>query len=246
MTSPLVDLRDLRLLVAGGGSGIGQACVRLAKAAGARVAATTMPGAGETVPDAEFARDCDMRDDAQVDATVRGAATALGGIDAAIVTAGIFELRGIGETGPEDWERIISVNLGGAYRVARTLAPIFQAKRGGSLVLFSSQIGLIGHRRATAYAASKGGVNALAKTLALEFASLGARVNAVAPGPVETPMTAIARSDPARAAGLVDSIPLGRLGQADEIARTALFLASPAASFITGHVLVADGGVTAA
>ncbi len=246
MTAPLVDLRGLRLLVVGGGSGIGQACVNLAKAAGARVAATTMPDAGEAVSEAEFARDCDVRDDVQVDAVVRDAAGTLGGIDAAIVTAGIFELRGIGETGPEDWERVMSINLGGAYRVARAVAPVFQAQRGGSLVLFSSQIGQIGHRRATAYAASKGGVNALARTLALEFAPFGARANAVAPGPIETPMTAIARADPARAAGLVDSIPLGRLGQADEIARTALFLASPAASFITGHILVADGGVTAA
>jgi NAD(P)-dependent dehydrogenase (short-subunit alcohol dehydrogenase family) len=246
MTAPLVDLRDLRLLVVGGGSGIGQSCVRLAAEAGAIVAATTMPGANETVPQAKSVRDCDTRDDGQVAAAVRDAALALGGIDAAIVTAGVFEHRGIGETAPEDWERVISINLGGPYRVARALAPIFEAQRGGSFVLFSSQIGLIGHRRATAYAASKGGVNALAKTLALEFAPFGARANAVAPGPIETPMTAIARSDPARAAGLVAAIPLGRLGQADEIARTALFLASPAASFITGHVLVADGGVTAA
>lgn len=246
MIAPLVDLRDLRLLVVGGGSGIGQSCVRLATEAGAHVAATILPESGDVRPDAKFVFACDARDDAQVVSAVRDAAKALGSIDAAIVTVGIFEHRGIGETGPEDWERVLSINLGGPFRIARELAPIFKARRGGSLVLFSSQIGLVGHRRATAYAASKGGVNALAKTLALEFASFGARVNAVAPGPIVTPMTAIARADAARAAGLVASIPLGRLGEADEIARTALFLASPAASFITGHILVADGGVTAA
>lgn len=245
MTAPLVDLRGLRLLIVGGGSGIGQSCVRLAADAGAIVAATTMPGTDEAVPEAKFACACDTRDDGQVAAAVHGAHEKLGGIEAAIVTAGVFEHRNIGETGPEDWERVISINLGGAYRVARHVAPIFEKQRGGSLVLFSSQIGLIGHRRATAYAASKGGVNALAKTLAVEFAAFGARANAVAPGPIATPMTAIARADATRAAGLVASIPLGRLGEADEIARAALFLASPAASFITGHILVADGGVTA-
>jgi len=245
MTAPLVDLRGLRLLVVGGGSGIGQSCVRLAAEAGAIVATTTMPGTVEAAPDAKFVCACDTRDDAQVAAAVHGAHKELSGIDAAIVTAGVFEHRNIGETGPEDWERVISINLGGAYRAARHVAPIFEKQRSGSLVLFSSQIGLIGHRRATAYAASKGGVNALAKTLAVEFALFGARANAVAPGPIATPMTAIARADATRAAGLVASIPLGRLGEADEIARAALFLASPAASFITGHVLVADGGVTA-
>lgn len=246
MTAPLVDLRGLRLLVVGGGSGIGRSCVRLAAEAGALVAATTTPGTDEAAPEAKSVGACDCRDDGQVAAAVRDAQEALGGIDATIVTAGVFEHRNIGETAPEDWERVLSINLGGAYRVARHVAPIFEKQRCGSLVLFSSQIGLIGHRRATAYAASKGGVNALAKTLALEFAAFGARANAVAPGPIITPMTAAARADTARAAGLVASIPLGRLGEADEVARAALFLASSAASFITGHVLVADGGVTTA
>ena len=112
-------------------------------------------------------------------------------------------------------------------------------------MLFSSQVGIVGHRRATAYAASKAAINGLARTLAIEFAAFGARVNAVAPGPIETPMTAVARADAARAAALVEAVPMKRLGQAAEPAAAALFLASPAASYITGHVLVVDGGVTA-
>ncbi len=246
MTTPLVDLVGCRLLVVGGGSGIGSACVDLALAAGARVAATLMPGTDESASGTSFTGACDVRDADTVEKAVNGAAKALGGLDAVIVAAGVFELRGIEETGPADWARVLEINLGGAYRVAHAVAPLFRAAKGGSLVLFSSQIGLIGHRRATAYAASKGGVNALAKTLALEFAPFGARANAVAPGPIETPMTAIARDDPERHAGLIATVPLGRLGQATEIARAALFLASPASSFITGHVLVADGGMTAA
>jgi NAD(P)-dependent dehydrogenase (short-subunit alcohol dehydrogenase family) len=129
--------------------------------------------------------------------------------------------------------------------VARAVEPHFRAAGAGSLVLFSSQVGLVGHRRATAYAASKAGVNGLTRTLAIEFAAFGARVNAVAPGPIETGMTAVARADPDRRRGLLEAVPLGRFGQPDEVARVALYLAAPAAAYVTGHVLVIDGGVTA-
>jgi 3-oxoacyl-[acyl-carrier protein] reductase len=241
--APLVDLAGLRLLVLGAGSGIGRATLDLARAAGARVAATTLPG--EAAPGAEAAWHCDVTDAGAVADAVAQAVGVLGGLDAAILTAGIFEHRGIAETAPDDWRRVLAANLDGPYHLARAVEPVFRAAGKGSLVLFSSQIGLVGHRRATAYAASKGGVIALARTLAVEFAAFGGRVNAVAPGPIETPMTAVARADPARAAALVGAVPLGRFGTADEVARAALFLAAPAAAFITGHVLVVDGGVTA-
>ena len=241
----LVDLSGQRILVVGGGSGIGLAAAALAGEAGARVAATVLPGEDAGVPGASTVLRCDVTDAASVAEAVEQAVRALGGLDAAIVTAGVFDHRGLDETGEDDWRRVLAINLDGPYRVARAVRPVFEAARGGSLVLFSSQIGLVGHRRATAYAASKGGVNALARTLAIEFAPFGARVNAVAPGPIDTPMTAIARADPSRAAALVAAVPLGRFGSADEVARAALFLAAPASSYITGHVLVVDGGVTA-
>jgi NAD(P)-dependent dehydrogenase (short-subunit alcohol dehydrogenase family) len=246
-TRPLVDLAGLRLLVVGAGSGIGRAAVDLASAAGARVAATVFPAAGERAEDvpADTVLACDATSTAAVTSAVDATHTALGGLDAVIVSAGVFEHRGLAETGADDWERVLAINLGGPYRVARVVMPLFQAAGGGSLVFFSSQIGLVGHPRATAYAASKGGVNALARTLAIEFAPFGGRVNAVAPGPIETPMTAVARADAARAAALVAAVPLRRFGTADEVARAALYLASPASSFVTGHVLVVDGGVTA-
>ncbi|WP_417718922.1 SDR family NAD(P)-dependent oxidoreductase [Salipiger sp.] len=238
----LVDLTGLRLLVMGGAAGIGQSCTDLALAAGARVAVSHLPGETAATP---LAFACDVTDAAQVGAAVDGAAQALGGLDAVILTAGIFDHRGVEETSDADWARIVGLNLTGPFHAARAVAPHFRRAGAGSLVLFSSQIGLVGHRRATGYAATKGGVNGLTRTLAIEFAAFGARCNAVAPGPVETPMTAVARADPERAAKLVEAVPLGRFGQPDEIARAALFLAAPASSFVTGHILVADGGVTA-
>lgn len=246
---PLVDLRGLRLLVVGGGSGIGLAAVELARAAGADVCATyhgAVEKAALAAADLRWTAHCDITDPAAVDAAVEAAADALGGLDAAVVTSGIFEHRGLAETAAQDWARILAINLSGPYHVARAVAPRFERQRGGSLVLFSSQIGIIGHRRATAYAASKGGVNALARSLALEFAPFGARVNAVAPGPIETPMTAAARADPQRRDALLASVPLGRFGRADEVARLALYLASHDAAYITGQIVIIDGGVTAA
>lgn len=240
--SAIVDLAGLRLLIIGGAAGIGAACTDLALAAGARVAVSHLPG--ETTQ-AAHAFACDVTDAGQVGAVVDGAAQALGGLDAVILTAGIFDHRGVEETSDEDWARIVALNLTGPFNVGRAAAPHFRRAGAGALVLFSSQIGLVGHRRATGYAATKGGVNGLTRTLAIEFAAFGARCNAVAPGPIETPMTAVARADADRARKLVEAVPLARFGQPDEIARAALFLASPAASYITGHILVADGGVTA-
>jgi NAD(P)-dependent dehydrogenase (short-subunit alcohol dehydrogenase family) len=113
------------------------------------------------------------------------------------------------------------------------------------MVFISSQIGLVGHKNAAAYAASKAGLNGLTRSLALEMADRNIRVNAIAPGPIATPMTANTRATPERYDELVTKIPLGRFGEAEEIARVAAFLVSDAASFITGQVIIADGGFTA-
>ena len=113
------------------------------------------------------------------------------------------------------------------------------------MVFISSQIGLVGHQRAAAYAASKAGINGLARSLALELAERNVRVNAVAPGPIATDMTAETRADPERFASLRAAIPMGRFGTAEEIADLIVFLLSDRASFITGQVVVADGGFTA-
>ncbi len=242
MAPPLIDLTGQRLLVMGAGGGIGTSVLKLALAAGARVAATVI--GEEAAPGATSVQVCDVADPRAVEAAVAIAADALGGLDAVILTAGVFDFRGVEETSDSDWRRVLSINLDGPFHVARAAAPHLR-KTKGALVLFSSQVGLIGHPRATAYAVSKAGVNGMVRTLAVEFAPWGGRVNAVAPGPIETGMTEVARSDPTRREGLLRAIPLGRFGQPDEVARAALFLAAPGVGFVTGHVLVIDGGVTA-
>lgn len=243
--TPIIDLSGQCVLVLGANSGIGLSAAKLAHAAGARVAAGLMPGTTADLPAGVGTVFCDVTDPASAAQAVTAAREMLGRIDAVILTAGMFDHRSLGETSDEDWSRVMRLNLDGPFHVARAILPVFEAQGAGSLVLFSSQIGIVGHKRATAYAASKAAVNGLARTLAIEFAAFGGRVNAVAPGPIATPMTAVARSDAPRAAALVEAVPMKRFGTAEEVAAAALFLASPAASYITGHVLVVDGGVTA-
>ncbi len=239
--APLIDITGQRILVMGAGAGIGASVLQLAQGAGAQVAATCL--ATETVLGIDSVQACDVSDPVAVTAAVDAAAKAFGGLDAVILTAGVFDFRGVEETSDDDWRRVLSINLNGPFHVGRAAAPHLR-KTKGALVLFSSQIGLIGHPRATSYAVSKAGVNGMVRTLAVEFSAWGGRVNGVAPGPIETGMTEVARADATRREGLLRSIPLGRFGQPEEVARAALFLAAP--GFVTGHVLVVDGGVTIA
>lgn len=241
----LVELAGQVILVLGADSGIGRSAAILAKAAGADVIAGLRAGGDGVAPEGMAHVFCDITQADQVDAAVAQAQAIYGRLDGVICTAGIFEHRSVQETSDEDWRRVMALNLDGAFYLARALAPVFTAQGTGSLVLCSSQIGLVGHKRATAYAASKGAINGLTRTLAIEFAAFGARVNAVAPGPIETPMTAVARADAPRRAAMEAAVPMGRFGQPEEVARAALFLAAPASSYITGHILVVDGGVTA-
>ncbi|WP_144183685.1 SDR family NAD(P)-dependent oxidoreductase [Elioraea rosea] len=240
------DLTGMRLFVTGAGSGIGHALLRLALADGAAVACLARDEVEAQRLQALVAPErvlvADLRHGAS--GLVREAAARLGGLDGVALAAGLFDHRASSETDREAWQTVLDVNLTASFEMARDALPLLGS--GGSIVLVSSQIGLVGHPRAAAYTASKAALNGLAKSLALEAAPRGVRVNAVAPGPIATPMTALARSDAARAERLLASIPLGRFGTAEEIAHTIRFLLSPAAGFITGAIVVADGGVTAA
>jgi len=250
--SGFASLEGRRLVVSGADSGIGLAFTRAAVEDGALVAALLREDSAalDGIVDPAYRFAADLADAEETDRAIDAALSRLvppgEAPDALVVCAGVFVHKGALETGNDDWQQVLSINLRGAFQMARECARRMQPAGKGSIVLVSSQIGSVGHPRAAAYAASKAGINGLVRSMALELAPAGIRVNAVAPGPVVTPMTAEALADPARAGALTAQIPLGRLGEPEEIAAAIRFLVSDDASFVTGHVLTADGGVTAA
>jgi len=245
------SLAGRHVLLTGAGSGIGRSFLEMALADGADCAVLLRDKAeADSLGDLLPAARCHVQDLQQVQAVAASTQAALrnlsGPVDGCLCCAGVFEHRAGLETELDDWQRVLDINLTAAFITARECARRMAGEGGGAIVLVSSQIGLIGHPRAAAYAASKAALNGLVRALAVELAPQGVRVNAVAPGPIATPMTEQARQDVARAAGLLSSIPLGRYGEASEVAAAARFLLSDAAAFITGQVLGVDGGVTAA
>ena len=234
------------IAVTGAGSGIGRATLECLRAEGARVAALDL--ATESLVQAEdvLVLPCDVTDEAAVTGAFVAASAKLGRLDGLVAAAGIGSEGGdCVETPLELWQQLLAVNLTGVFLSVRAAVPELRRNGRGSIVLIASQLGLVGTTRSPAYCASKGGVIALARALALDHAHEDIRVNVVCPGPVKTPMFA-ASSGPANLNTLLESsIPLGRLGQPHEIAATIAFLLSDESSFLTGSVVAADGGWTA-
>lgn len=239
-------------LVTGGGSGIGrQACLVFCRE-GAKVvvADVTVEGGEETVSlikqaggDATFIK-ADVARAAEVEALVAKAVETYGRLDCAYNNAGIAgRTARVADDTEENWERILSINLKGVWLCLKYEIAQMLKQGGGAIVNTASGAGLIGVRRIGAYVASKHGVVGLTKTAALEYAKANIRVNAVCPGPIDTPMLREASERVIDA--MAAAQPNGRLGQPQEIAEAAVWLCSDAASFVTGHPMPVDGGYVA-
>ena len=245
----MITLVNRSLFITGAGTGIGLATAQLAHSLGAMVSGTVfsddqIKNLDGIIP-TERCFKLDVTDAVALQTAVAKASTACGGIDGVLASAGIIKLLTSEDTNPDDWARILDVNLNASFNLAKFTIPHLRQRTPASIVMISSQIGLVGHRNAAAYAASKSAINGLARSMALELAGVNIRVNAIAPGPIATGMTAETRANKDKSNALLERIPLGRFGTAKEIANLAVFLISDASSFITGQVVVADGGFTA-
>lgn len=238
-------------LVTGGSRGIGRAvCLELARG-GASVAlcyAGNEAAAKETVQAVEalggkaLAVRCDVSDAAQVDALVRAAVERFGQVDILVNNAGITRDNLVMRMSEADFDAVIAANLKGAFLCMKAVSRGMLKRRYGRIVNVSSVVGLRGNAGQVNYAASKAGIVGMTKAMAKELASRGVTVNAVAPGFIETDMTA-ALTDAARSAAL-GSIPMARLGAAGDVAKAIAFLAGDEAAYITGQVLAVDGGMS--
>lgn len=240
-------------LVTGAASGIGRAIAVAFARAGARVVVTdraladcadTLALARESAPDSRaYALDVTDGDAAVALAAQVGAE--LGDINVLVNNAGVIVREGIDSPAVRDnVRRMMAVNCFGAFDTLHAFLPALRRTR-GSIINIASVAGIMGQRGAVGYSASKGALRLLTQSLSADLAGDGIRVNAIAPGVIDTPMTEATRSDARRLQGFLARIPAGRLGQPEEIAGPAVFLASDLASYVTGTILPVDGGLQA-
>jgi 3-oxoacyl-[acyl-carrier protein] reductase len=225
-------------LVTGGNRGIGLAIAQRLAADGEKVVVTSR--SGEDVEGLSVAR-CDVRDPASVDEAFTAAEAANGPVEVLVANAGITRDQLLALMSEDDFGAVLDTNLTGAYRVAKRAVRGMIRMRRGRIVFISSVVGLLGSGGQANYAASKAGLVGLARSLARELGTRSITVNVVAPGFVDTDMTAALPED--RKAAILASVPLGRLASAAEVAAAVSFLASADAGYITGAVIPVDGGL---
>ena len=241
-----IDLTGKVALVTGGTRGIGRAIAQTLRGAGARVALTGRDAGRARAAAAELGEGvagfgCELADPAQIEAAVAAAEAAFGPIDILVNNAGLTRDQIVLRMSESDWDTVLDANLKGAFLAIRAVLKGMMKRKAGRIINVTSIVGLTGNKGQANYAASKAGLIGLSKSVAKEYASRNILVNCVAPGFVETDMTNGLPVD-ARAS-LLQQIALGRLGRPEDIAGAVLFLASDLAAYITGQVLVVDGGM---
>jgi 2-deoxy-D-gluconate 3-dehydrogenase len=250
MTSAAPDfsLKERTALVTGARSGIGRACALALAAAGADVLCWGRSGdVGDTADEVRalgrqaWAVGSDLRD---LDATRAHVTHLLDDhrVDVLVNNAGIIRRAPAAETTQQDWRDVLTVNLDSAFALATLVGQQMLANGWGRIINMASLLSFQGGVLVPAYTASKHGITGLTKALANEWAPRGVTVNAVAPGYMATDNTAPLREDPSREAAIRDRIPAGHWGEPEDVAAAVVFLASPAAKYVNGHVLVVDGG----
>jgi 2-dehydro-3-deoxy-D-gluconate 5-dehydrogenase len=243
------SLEGLSALVTGASRGIGAAIAGALAAAGADVACH----GNDTSPDEtcdrvrqlgrrSLALRGNMADAATPAALVEGAVRGLGGVDLLINNAGTIRRAPAADTADEDWDLVLDVNLSSVFRMCRVAGRHMLARGRGKIVNIASLLSFQGGLTVPAYAASKGGVAQLTKALANEWASKGINVNAIAPGYIRTDNTSQLQQDATRSRQILERIPAGRWGEPEDLGGAAVFLCSRASDFVSGHILVVDGG----
>ncbi len=247
-------LRDRTCVITGGSSGIGEAVVRRFVAEGAQVliadiAIDAARALASEYGDAVTAVSCDVRMEDQVENVARVARERWGQIDILVNNAGSELNRTYDETTIEEWDRVLDTDLKGPWLMCKHLVPEMVARGSGSVINISSLNGLVGFPLSTAYGSAKGGLVVFTRDMAIELATTGVRINCVCPGVIATPMmerwtNKMPDQDEAKAM-LEGTMPIGRMGRADEVAAAILFFASDDSTLCQGAVLSVDGGFTA-
>lgn len=236
----------MRVLVTGGASGIGRATVERLRRVGAAVAVIDRDAAALSDMAADTSALADVSSEPEIERAVADVVQELGGLDGLVACAGIARRGTVASTEPSDWDRVFAVNVRGTYLAARAAIPHLRNAGGGAIVLVASQLGLVAAANAAAYCASKGAVVQLARAMAIDHAPEGIRINAVCPGPTDTPLLEpyfAGAADPEDERRRYEAAQLhGRLVRPEEVAEAIAYLLSPAAASTLGAALVVDGG----
>jgi 3-oxoacyl-[acyl-carrier protein] reductase len=241
-----IDLTGKVALVTGGTRGIGRAIAQALYAAGAKVAITgrdldRATAAAAELGDRSIGLACEMTDPAQIEAAIAATEQRLGPIDILVNNAGLTRDQILLRMSESDWDAVLDANLKGAFLAIKAVTKGMMKRRAGRIVNIASVVGLTGNKGQANYAASKAGLIGLTKSVAKEYASRNILVNCVAPGFIETDMTDALPGEAKTA--LLQQIALGRLGKPEDVAGAVLYLASDLAAYMTGQVLVVDGGM---